>query len=294
MILAYAKINLSLRVLYRRADGFHELRSIFQTISLADRIGFACQPARHTRIDLDDGGLNLPDNLMRRAADRYLEAAQKKAVVKMSLEKRIPMGGGLGGGSTDAAAVLLAMQRALPSRRLDLMEIAASLGSDVPFFLEGGTALGVSRGEDLYPLPDLQATWGVVVAPDVHVSTPQAYQALGRAELTSPQPSRILRKFQALSRSVAACEPRSVWQGLCENDFEAAVFLQYPVLKQFRDKLERLGAQPARLTGSGAALFGLFPSRTNAIEVAKKLSQSCRAYPVSLISRRRYRAQWQA
>ena len=293
-IKAYAKINLSLRVLHRRADGFHELRTIFQTISLADRIGFVCHVSRTTRIELDDRGLGLRDNLMLRAADLYLQAAGKRAVVRMTLDKRIPMGGGLGGGSTDAAAVLLAMRQALPSPKVDLAEIAARLGSDVPFFLEGGTALAVGRGEEIYPLADLPACWGVVAAPDVHVSTAQAYTALGRTELTSTQPSRILRKFQALSRSVAAGEPRSVWQSFCENDFEAAVFLQYPVLKQVRDKLDRLGAQPARLTGSGAALFGLFDSRAKAEEAAKKLSRSCRAYPVTLISRRRYGAPWQA
>lgn len=291
---AYAKINLSLRVLHKRPDGFHELRTIFQTISLADRMTVDCQRARRSAIELDDRGLGLQDNLMLRAADLYLKAAQKNATIHMTLDKRIPMGGGLGGGSTDAATVLLALHHALPSKRVDLAEIAAQLGSDVPFFLEGGTALGLGRGEELYPLPDLARDWGVIAAPDVHVSTPQAYQALGRTELTSPPTSRILKKFQALSRSVAAREPRSVWQGLCENDFEAAVFLQYPVLKQLRDKLERLGAQPARLTGSGAALFGLFDSRSAADKAAQKLSQSCRAYSVSLVSRSRYRAQWPA
>jgi len=187
---------------------------------------------------------------------------------------------------------LLALRGFFPAGKVDLRAVGAELGSDVPFFLDGGTALAVGRGEEVIPLPDVSPTWGVVAAPDVHVATPQAYRALGRVELTSPAPSGILERFQALTRSVAAREPLPVWKSFCENDFEAAVFLQYPALKQIRDRLDRLGAQPARLTGSGAALFGLFASRAKAEAAAQVLSGSCRAYPVTLISRRRYQSQW--
>jgi 4-diphosphocytidyl-2-C-methyl-D-erythritol kinase len=296
---AYAKINLSLRVLHKRGDGYHELRTIFQTISLADTVSVEARRARTTRITLDDGGLNLPNNLMTRAAEAYLEAAKTKASVAMTLQKRIPMGGGLGGGSTDAAAVLLALHRQLGKQneaKVDLQEIAARLGADIPFFLDGGTALGIGRGEEIYPLKDLLPTWGVLATPEVHVSTPEAFRTLARQplgpELTSPATSLKLKRFQALSRSVAAGAPRSAWKSFCENDFEAAVFLQHPVLKQIRDKLARQGAEPARMTGSGAALFGLFDSKPKAEQAAKALAGSCAARVFTLIGRRRYQAQW--
>lgn len=293
---AYAKINLSLRVLHKRGDGYHELRTVFQTISLGDSISVVFSRSRTTKIELDDGGLGLVDNLMVRAAETYLRAAGRTGRIAMTLDKRIPMGGGLGGGSTDAAAVLLALDRQIHAK-VDLDGIAASLGSDVPFFLHGGTALGVGRGEEIYPLKDLPSTWGVIAAPDVHVSTPEAYKALQRSDLTSTTPSSKLERFQALSRSVAAGAPRSEWKSFCENDFEAAVFLQHPVLKQVRDKLARLGAEPARMTGSGAALFGFFDSKTKAEAAAKALPRKLRdcvvnAVPFTTISRRRYQAPW--
>lgn len=296
MLNAYAKINLSLRVLHRRGDCFHELRSIFQTISLADSITLQTTKSRKTSVTLNDNGLGLADNLMTRAVHAYLEAAGTTAIVHMALRKQIPMGGGLGGGSTDAATVLLALHQQIKAK-VDLAEIAAKLGSDVPFFLEGGTALGVSRGEELYPLQDLPKAWGVIAAPEVHVSTSDAYKALNRPELTSSAGSPKLEKFQALSRSVATGAPRSVWKSFCENDFEAAVFLQYPVLKQIRDQLERLGAAPARMTGSGAALFGLFDTQSKAEAAARAIPRKLTgcavwALPFTLISRRRYQAQW--
>ena len=133
-----AKINLDLRVLHKRPDGFHELRSVFQTISLADTIEIDYEPARKTELILDDA-LAIPNNLVTRAAASVLDAMRVKARVKFCLLKNIPMGGGLGGGSSNAAAVLLALP-VLGGRRLDLgtlSELGAQLGSDVPFFLTG-------------------------------------------------------------------------------------------------------------------------------------------------------------
>ncbi len=169
---AFAKLNLGLRVLYRRPDGYHELRTVFQTISLADRLEISYAPARSTRIEMS-GTPEITDNLAERAARLVLDAAGKHGAVALRLQKSIPAGGGLGGGSSDAAAVLLALPvlagARLPLERLSAL--AAQLGSDVPFFLYGGTALGLGRGEELYPLPDLPATDALLVAPDVHSST---------------------------------------------------------------------------------------------------------------------------
>ena len=135
-----AKINLDLRILNKRADGFHELRTVFQTISLADTIEIEYEKARRTELTIE-GSVDIPDNLILRAAQTYLDAAKLHARVHFRLTKKIPMGGGLGGGSSDAAAVLLALP-VLAGKRVDTEQIAATLGSDVPFFLHGGTLLG--------------------------------------------------------------------------------------------------------------------------------------------------------
>src|SRR5258708_40318718 len=146
-----AKINLDLRGRHKRADGYHELRSVFQPISLADTIEVEYQPARRTELTLEDA-LAIPDTLILRAARAVLDESRHAARVRFRLTKRIPMGGGLGGGSSNAAAVLLALPvltgSAIPFDRL--REIAVALGSDVPFFLTGGTAVGLGRGAELY------------------------------------------------------------------------------------------------------------------------------------------------
>src|SRR5579872_4763763 len=178
-----AKINLDLRVLHKRPDGFHELRSLFQTISLADTIDVEFQRGR-TRIELRST-LNIPGNLILRAADAILNAARATGRINFHLTKRIPLGGGLGGGSSNAAAVLLALPRLLKKRvpMEKLMELAAGLGSDVPFFLLGGTAAGLGRGAELYPLPDLSPGPGLLITPEIHSSTAAAYAALERKVL---------------------------------------------------------------------------------------------------------------
>ncbi len=196
---ALAKINLDLRVLHARPDGFHEIRTIFHTISLADSIDVEWTPARGTTIEIA-GDVDIPDNLIAKAATLLLDAMQVTARVKFRLRKRIPMGAGLGGGSSDAAAVLLALP-ALAGRRVALpllMELAAGLGSDVPFFLLGGAAVAVGRGTELYPLPDLPARRGILIAPGLHVSTPAAYRALAPRLTTESQQNKIV-SFQSLA-----------------------------------------------------------------------------------------------
>jgi 4-diphosphocytidyl-2-C-methyl-D-erythritol kinase len=281
-----AKVNLSLKVLGRRADGYHELRTVFQTISLADRIWFEFTPARRgLEITLEDP-LAIPDNLVLRAARLFCESLGVRGRLRMRLEKRIPAGAGLGGGSSNAAAVLLTLgpltgREANPRQ---LQEMAASLGSDVPFFLHGGTALGLGRGEELYPLPEAPPRPLLVLMPPVEVSTAEAYRALGRPELTSPVDCRKLDVFQSF-----------VWRGEyldgAENDFEAAVFGLHPELKRWKRKLERLGAQSARLSGSGAALFGVFPDRAKLQGALPQFStEPLKVFSTTLVSRRQYRA----
>jgi 4-diphosphocytidyl-2-C-methyl-D-erythritol kinase len=277
---AYAKINLSLRVLCRRPDNFHELRTVFQTISLADELQVSYVPARATRISIANSAI--PNNLIECAARRCLDEMGVMASVDFLLKKQIPMGAGLGGGSSDAAAVLLALPvlagRVIPMDRL--LAIAASLGSDVPFFLYGGTALGLGKGEELYPLPDIKSRPGVLIAPDIHVSTPDAYRDLS-AGLTAPEPK--LASFQCGTWSASGFEP--------VNDFEAPVFHRHPKLKAIKKRLIAMGAEPALMTGSGSAIFGLF----NRIETRAAVVQSWGEqglFRIGLLSGERYRRDW--
>lgn len=280
---ALAKINLDLRVLGKRPDGYHELRTVFQTISLADTLEVAFTHARATRITVESS-VEIEGNLVERAAELVLEAAGRGGIVEFRLQKNIPMGAGLGGGSTDAAAVLLALP-VLAGARIELcrlMELAAALGSDVPFFLLGGTALGLGRGTEMYPLPALPARHGLLVAPAVHSSTAEAYRALSSRLTTEAQQNKI---FSLQSQ---------LWRGGLEspaNDFESVVFERFPELRRWKRRLARAGANPALMTGSGSALFGIFAGREQAALARAKLGEE-RVFPITLVNRARYRSVW--
>jgi len=281
---ALAKLNLDLRVLGKRPDGYHELRTIFQTISLADSLEIAFTPGRKTVVELQDS-LAIPDNLVTRAAHLAMEAMGAGGCVEIRLTKRIPMGAGLGGGSSDAAAVLLALP-VLAGRKLDLAklsELGQQLGSDVPFFLLGGTAVGIGRGTELFPLPDGPAQFGLVVAPGLHVDTAQAYRDLSPRLTSESQENKIVSfQSQVWGRGVGS---------LPRNDFEEVVFQQHPSLAAIKKRLLRSGASVALMTGSGSALFGLFPDR-NGISVALQSLGAQKAFPISLVTRSRYRRMW--
>lgn len=284
---ALAKINLSLKVLDRRPDGYHELRTVFQTVSLADTLEIEFAPAPRTRIEVC-GAPEIPDNLVERAARLALDALGITAQVRFGLTKRIPIGAGLGGGSSDAAAVLLALP-VLAGGHIPLaglIELAAQLGSDVPFFLLGGRAVALGRGTELYPLPEHRSRPALLVAPELPISTPEAYQALGR-KLTNQPPQSMISSFQSC-----------IWQqteglagALGENDFESVVFDRHPQLKSLKRKLERLGAAPAMLSGSGSAMFGVF-EKSQARERARRSFEKERVFPVSFVSRPRYCGMW--
>lgn len=288
---ALAKINLSLKVLHKRPDGFHELRTIFQTISLGDALEVEYLPSASTGIEVDSD-LEIADNLVGRAAQSVMNAANVRGRVKLRLRKRIPLGGGMGGGSSDAAAVLLALPvlagRILPTE--DLAGLASDLGSDVPFFLTGGTALGVGRGTELYPLPDAPGFFGVAVFPPVHVSTPEAYRGLDR-ELTPGFKPINMAKFQVLSWTLARGMTPGEWAALAENDFEEFVWGRYPELATIRRKLLGSGAKPVMLSGSGSSLFGIFSERSG-LERALPALRGEKAETFRLVSRAHYRRMW--
>jgi len=287
-----AKLNLDLRVLHKRPDEFHELRTIFQTISLKDTLAIEFDFAKRTQINLSSS-IDIKDNLVVRSAKLVLDHLRVNARVRFVLSKRIPMGAGLGGGSSNAAAVLLALPALAgkPIPPADRVRLAESLGSDVPFFLYGGTALGFGRGTELYPLPDQPARPALVVATGVHVSTAEAYRALGRDvtnALTSQSESFILREFQTIAWALGD-------SGLeyfpLKNDFEHAVFGMHPELSATVRKLRRLGAKPAQMTGSGSAVFGVFSTAAETRAAASKFEHAA-AFPVRFVTRRQYRNLW--
>ncbi|HYO84324.1 MAG TPA: 4-(cytidine 5'-diphospho)-2-C-methyl-D-erythritol kinase [Bryobacteraceae bacterium] len=250
---AYAKLNLTLEVLARRPDGFHDLRTLFQTVSLADVLTIEVERSRNTRV-IVESDTDIPgENLVTRAIHSVMELAGSRASVRCSLTKRIPMGAGLGGGSSDAAAIL----RSLPGllgRKVDVervREAASALGSDVPFFLMGGTALGLGRGTELYPLSDLPRIPVLIVAPGVHVSTAEAYSSLGR----TPE---YRSGSNVTARVAGLMAAGSQWMRQCTNDFEQVVLAQHSEIATVRRRLAATKAQLSMMTGSGSAVFGLY------------------------------------
>ena len=287
-----AKINLDLRVLHKRDDGFHELRTVFQTISLADTIEIEYQPARRTQLTLD-GNVDIPDNLMLRAAQAVLDSARTTARIRFRLTKRIPMGGGLGGGSSNAAAVLLAVP-VLIGREVSSEQIAANLGSDVPFFLQGGTAVALGRGTEIYGLPEIAEQNILVVSTGLHVATGPAYAELGRS-LTFTGSSNKINGFQGFVRALGELRRADLACALSRNDFEAVVFRQYPKLKTILSKLSNVSA--ARMTGSGSAIFGVFPSaedreRARKVLEGDRVFRDCALVSARLVARRSYQRLW--
>ncbi len=260
---AFAKVNLCLHVLGKRPDGHHELRTIFQAISLHDTLILSLMRRPGTTIETSDSALPMGrENLVWRAVEALRRELRIRSGVHVELTKRIPVARGLGGGSSDAAAALVGLLR-LAGRKLDtarLVEIAASLGADVPFFLFGGRALGVGRGDEIYPLPDLLARGVVVVSPrDIGVSTRDAYSWLSR-QLTKRSAAPKLWNFCALCWS-----PQEAG---VSNDFEAAVFPRHPRLARLKRGLLERGAAEAALAGSGSAVFGVFRSPAQARRAA--------------------------
>jgi 4-diphosphocytidyl-2-C-methyl-D-erythritol kinase len=269
---AFAKINLRLEILGKRADGFHEIRTVFQTISLQDELRL--KSSRKPSIELQLHGNDslsaepIEKNLVYRAADALRHELNLRQGVSIELRKRIPAGRGLGGGSSDAAVALIGYLRLAKKRlpRERLFEIAANLGSDVPFFLEGGRALGIGKGEEIYPLPDIPKLHILVVSPkSIHVPTPDAYRWLNSpqlhvSQLTNSGGTSKLYRFCALSWNLQGSP--------LLNDFEDAVFRQHPRLAEIKRDMLQNGATEALLAGSGSAVIGVFPSPAKARRAA--------------------------
>jgi 4-diphosphocytidyl-2-C-methyl-D-erythritol kinase len=258
---AFAKVNLSLRVLGRRADGYHEISTVFQTVTLHDTLTF--ETTTDERLELICSDSEIPtdeSNLILRAAAALRERFGVRRGARVRLEKRIPAGGGLGGGSSDAAIALVALARLwkIETNREELVELAAYLGADVPFFLTGGTALGEGTGTRISPLEDAPKMHFVIVTADVRVSTAEAYKLLNAPALTKAGGvvNLSVSRTEADFSDFLSVEMR--------NDFEAVVTSAHAEIGRALDALRRAGARRAMLSGSGSSVFGVFENEGEA------------------------------
>jgi 4-diphosphocytidyl-2-C-methyl-D-erythritol kinase len=286
---AYAKVNLGLEVLARREDGYHELRTLFQTVDLADTLELTL--TRRSTVEFECDHPLVPrdgTNLVVRAASELQRFGQVQKGVRIALRKRIPVGGGLGGGSSNAAAALLALDRLwkLGLGRPGLMPLARRLGADVPFFLFGGTALGIARGDEIYPLREQVRAHLVLVVPDVPVSTAAVFRRLD-AGLTPRGNGNTIFRFVS-----SHLEARGRFAALT-NELEEAALEEAPVLrdqvKTIRSLLVQEGAELAVLSGSGSTYFGLFTVGSRATRARAALAaHGFRAIKVRTLSLERY------
>jgi len=289
---AFAKINLGLEVLGVREDGYHELRTLFQTIDLKDEITLRARP-RGLRLVCRQAGVPVgSENLVWRAAEELQHRGRVRKGVEIRLDKRIPVAGGLGGGSSDAAAVLLGLDRlwGLGLGPEGLLPLARGLGADVPYFLFGGTALGLARGDEIYPLLAQVRAHVVVVDPRRPLATAAVFARLD-ARLTPRQNGYTIQRFVASS-----LRGEVSFRGLT-NDLETAALEEAPDLEprigRVRAVLEREGAVLASLTGSGSAFFGLFERRGNAARAQRALaSEGFTAHLARTLTAQQYRRAW--
>ena len=281
---AHAKVNLDLRVFGTRPDGFHELRTVFQSIELHDTLTCTNRPgpfvirSRSASVPLDS------TNLVWKAASalwRALGLPGDPCDTVVAIEKMIPMEAGLGGGSADAAASLLAFARLWGGAPLSLLrEVAGGVGSDIPFFLSGGTALGLGRGEEIYPLVDLPVHWVVIVQPAFGVSTAEAYTWYDEDRAAGLKEPRELQVLPVPWPSRAA---------QMVNDLEPPVVRRHPEIAEIKGALKEAGAVAASMSGSGSAVFGLFRTRSAAEKLLKPLARGgARTHLTRTITRGEY------
>ena len=286
---AFAKINFDLRILGKRADGYHELDTIFQTISLHDTIRFSLSNTADIGFSCDDPSLPLDaDNLVVRAARALQDRFAIGRGARIRLEKRIPARAGLGGGSSDAAITMVGLTHLweLAIGPEELARLSAGLGADVPFFFTGGTARGTGLGECLEPLPDAGEMFLLVVKPNAGISTIDAYQRFDERSLTTPNSKSIL----STSRRSQVFDPAD--SASLTNDLEVVAFDLVPEIRRARTALLSAGANAALLAGSGAAMFGIFDSedaQRRAIQ-AIELETGWRVFPCRTVGRSAYRS----
>jgi 4-diphosphocytidyl-2-C-methyl-D-erythritol kinase len=312
---SFAKINIGLSIGPARDDGFHELRTIYQTLALHDLI--KVDVARGAGIEIRCKDPRVPEdesNTCWRVADRVLRSLRQRGKVTITIDKQLPVQGGLGSASSNAIATMFALERALkyklPSG--ERLRIASEVGSDLPLFLLGGTVLGLGRGEQVYPLDDVPAIPIVIATPGVAIATPKAFAAWDKmnppSKLTGNGRSATIDVFSRsafdwLSGVPTAGVPAKsgdraetllldlVRAGI-ENDFENVVFSENPELREVKRALEREGARYASLSGSGSTVYGLFRNQSEAAHAAERIrNNGTPAQATTTLTRKEYWAQ---
>jgi 4-diphosphocytidyl-2-C-methyl-D-erythritol kinase len=313
---SFAKINLGLKIGPLRDDGFHELRTIYQTVALSDVVKVDLGKGLGIEINCKDQRVPTDEsNTCWRVADRILRSLKVRGKVRITIEKRLPVQGGLGAASSNAVATMLALEKELkkqlpPEERL---RIASEVGSDLPLFLVGGTVLGTGRGEEVYPLEDLPSFHCVIATPQVGVSTPAAFADWDKKWATKTDPKLTAAngsdRMNTFSRTVyewlsgrftPTGVPSKGWDRAeallldlvrtgIENDFESVVFPKYPAIREVKRALERLGAKYVSLSGSGSAVYGLFSDQESASKAVEKLvDNEVPAHATVTLPRERY------
>jgi len=280
LVRSFAKVNLALAVLERRQDGFHEIRTVFQSIDIHDTL----EMHRSSTLELVCEGL--PDvppeqNLVWRAANALMGEIPSIQGARITLRKFLPRGSGLGGGSSNAAATLLGLCRLwdVEADPALMQRLACDLGSDVPFFLYGGTALGAGRGDEVYPVPELPEAHLVVVYPGLRVPTSEAYALLTR-RLTPDESHRKIYSFCSLLQAGLDCLSGTF------NDFERVILDRYDSIREARDLLLEHGAVASLLSGSGSSVFGFFLEEESALAASVAMRrEEWRVFPAKTLSR---------
>lgn len=282
-VLAPAKLNLTLQILGKRSDNYHELFTLFQSIDLCDELRFDFNQADQNEIEIlgnDTTNRDFPlddSNFIKKAAKLYWLKLKKHVPVKITVrvKKNIPIGAGLAGGSADAAATLSAINRYygnyIPLEQL--LEMAATLGSDVPFSLFGGTSIGRGRGEILSPLLAQTNLYVILVKPKgLSISTPRAYDAFDQSDSTAVSEASQVEDHQSELISLLSQRDISAASKLFQNSFETVVFESQPVLQKIRERLIELGCFCAHMTGSGPTIFGLARDHYRANEILNSIA----------------------
>ena len=276
---SFAKINLGIEILGKRDDGYHEIRTLFQTVNLFDLLAFFLLPRNEIILRGNDASIPWDgSNLIHKAVTLLKNRYAIETGVEIHVTKNIPAGKGLGGGSSNAAITLLALNELwqLDLEKDALRDLGALLGADIPFFFEGGLCLGQGKGEDLFKLEDLDSCLCVLALPSVSVSTASMYKRLSASLTSRDKDSKIIKFLD--SRDL----------GFLENDLEEIVFRTYPQIKDIKNLIQEQGSELTLMSGSGSAVFGLFHQRKKAEKTLRVLTKEHSAVLVTTLSRADY------
>jgi 4-diphosphocytidyl-2-C-methyl-D-erythritol kinase len=278
-IKSFAKINLGLEVIGKRGDGYHEVRTLLQAVNFYDVLEFRSASDAGITLEGDDPMLSWgEDNLIFRAAVLLKKNFRVSQGVEIRVTKTIPPGKGLGGGSSNAAMTLYALNKhwGLGLGKKVLMDFGKELGADVPFFIEGGLCLGTGRGDDIVPVTDLDSVSCLLVFPEFSISTAFIYRQFQLSLTSHSKGSKIIKFLD--SREL----------GSLENELEETVFRPHPQLKVIKNLFRDHGAELSLVSGTGSAVFGLFSERKKAEKVLEELEKSYPSFLVETLSRERY------